>query len=456
MSASSRRTDRGNILPMVLVLVVVLGSLGGFIAAYVGTAIRSGTITDDRVDRLAAADSGMQLALQRLDAGNCSPITSIVINGATVTSTCQTITQVEDSDGAYALVVTGESITAGTPALDTSGGAQGANGLKRLSGPVYIGEGATVDIGNTAAVVPDPWQGIDVGGEVRYDVVGDCPGTGPVPVTAAMFQAPIPTVRCDSRGWATVSPKPTLPTPPTSAMALAPESSETCRVYQPGFLTNTSLELDESTFFKPGIYQFTNVALKITGPVMVGYDSATARIPAGCAAVAAANPGGGVWVFSGTTTLLVDKGDLDFHAMMLGPVGKLRSVAVIALPTADGGFAASTVDPNTTVLIDRKNPTQSNYSFRGLVWAPKGWISTGSSTTSGDAIVQYVGGLTVARATIETAANVEGFSIALGVGMMRYSLIEVSADKRGVTKVRTVTRHPSSGLQVLSWRVSQI
>lgn len=453
---TTRTTDRGNVLPMVMVLVLVLGSLGAFISYYVGTALRAGNVTDSRVDRLEAADSGMQLALERLDNGNCSPITQTVINGAVVTSTCTNITQVEDSDGAYALVVTGETVTAGTPALDTSAGAQGVNGLKRLSGPVYLGEGITTDIGNTAAVVPDPWLGIDVGGEVRYDVVGDCPGTGAVPVTAAMFQAPTPTIRCDSRGWAQVSPQPTLPTVPSVAMALAPESSATCKVYSPGYLTNSSLELDSSTFFKPGVYQFTNVALKFTGPVLVGYEASKSRIPSGCAAVAAANSGGAVWVFSGSTTLLVDKGDLDFHAKMLGPTGKQRSVSIIALATADGGFAASTVNANTTVLIDRKNPTQSNYSFSGLVWVPHGWVSTGSSTTSGDAIVQFSGGLTVARATIETAANVEGFSISVGTGIMRYSLIEVTAVKGGTTKVRTVSRHPTTGLQVLSWRVSQV
>lgn len=450
---SQRPADRGSILPIALVLTLVLGSVSVALARYVATSLRTTRVTDDRVDRLAAADSAMQTALAQLDSGTCAPITPFVLDDVSLTSTCRSVTKLENADGAYAVVATGEGLTAGVAALDTDAGAASVNAEKVINGPIYLGVGVTTDISNTAALLPGDEAGIWVGGEVRYDVDGDCPGTAAAPTVAADWNDPRPLVQCDSRGWALVSPQPTLPSVPGTAMALSPESSATCTVYTPGSKTGGVLDIDESTFFLPGTYQFTNVAITITAEALVGNVADAPRVPEGCESVAAANVGGAVWVFSGSSTLLVDKGDVDFYPVTLGSGATAQEVSLLALPTATGGFAASTVDPNTTELVNRKNPTQSSMSFHGLVWAPRSWMNTGSSTTAGAARLEFLGGLTLGRATLETAANVDGFNISVPVRLVKYHLIEVTAVRNGTTKVRTVSRHPSTGLQVLTWRV---
>jgi Tfp pilus assembly protein PilX len=70
---SPRTVDRGSILPIALVLTLVLGSVSVALARYVATSLRTTRVTDDRVDRLAAADSAMQIALTQLDGGTCGP-----------------------------------------------------------------------------------------------------------------------------------------------------------------------------------------------------------------------------------------------------------------------------------------------------------------------------------------------------------------------------------------------
>lgn len=451
--ASPRTADRGSILPIALVLTLVLGSVSVALARYVATSLRTTRVTDDRVDRLAAADSAMQIALTQLDSGTCGPITPVEMDDVALTSTCRSVTKLENADGAYAVVATGEGLNPGVAAFDTDAGAASANAEKVINGPIYLGVGVTTDISNTAALLPGDEVGNWVGGEVRYDVDGDCPGALAAPTVAADWNTPQPLVQCDSRGWTLVSPQPTLPSVPTSAMAISAESTAMCTVYSPGTKSGGVLDLDESTFFLPGTYQFTNVTIEITAEVLVGNAADAPRVPAGCEAVAAAHVGGAVWVLSGSSTVLVDKGDVDFHPVTLGSGATAKEVSMIALPTAAGGFAASTVDPNTTELVNRKNPTQSSMSLFGLVWAPRGWLNTGSSTTAGAARLEFLGGLTLGRATLETAANVDGFNISVPVRLVKYHLIEVTAVRNGTTKVRTVSRHPATGLQVLTWRV---
>lgn len=445
--------DRGSILPIALVLTLVLGSVSVALARYVATSLRTTKITDDRVDRLAAADSAMQTALTQLDARICAPITPVTIDGVALTSTCRAITRLENADGAYAVVATGEGLDPGVAALDTDAGAASANAEKVINGPIYLGVNTTVDIDNTAAILPGEEVDTWVGGEIRYDVDGDCPGSVTPPTAAADWNEPLPLVQCDSRGWALVSPQPTLPSVPSSALSVSAESTPSCTVYSPGTKTGGSLDVSTSTFFLPGTYYFVDVAITITGPALIGMIDGAPRVPAGCETQAAAHEGGAVWVFGGSSTLLVDKGDVDFYPLTLGTGATAHDVSLMAFTTATGGFAATTVDPNDTELVNRKNPTQSSLSFHGLVWAPGSWLNTGSSTTSGGARLEFLGGLTLARATLETAANVDGFNISVPVRLVKYHLIEVTAVRNGTTKVRTVSRHPSTGLQVLTWRV---
>lgn len=500
MATDGKRSDRGAVLPLVLILVVVLGLVVVALATYTATALRSSRVTTDIVDTLSSAESGMQYGLSRADGGSCpASFDDGPINEASVTTTCEKASIVENADGLYALVVTAEGVSPSRDALILTGAANDQNGLKRISGPVYLGESMNASLAAAAAIALD--GAVEVGGSVRYDVVGDCTPSSVSPAPASAWSSPQPVVQCDSRGWRAVTSQPDLsddPLAPGNALDFAtlfgaqdsygaatnplpsPDVNG-CVEFSPGWfdgsvLPGGTLDLSDPTFFRSGVYYFENVLIDISDQTAVGKrtDLATPAspaapndFPASCASNWGneTNATGAVWILGGTSRIYGTKANLDFYPRQvnradsaLGPVDTaIISFESGAAPTYGYTTEALNQDAanNQTAqkLINRSNGSQTDISFYGMVYAPHGWIDMGQAANN--AYVQFVGGIVAARVDIRVAANVPGFTISVPTLLTDYFLLETVSVRNGLsTTVRTVSRETDApGLEVITWRV---
>ena len=67
MQTANEPKDRGAILPMVLVVVIVLGIVVAATATYASSSLRYGQVVESRSDRLAAAQAATNDAMEQLD-----------------------------------------------------------------------------------------------------------------------------------------------------------------------------------------------------------------------------------------------------------------------------------------------------------------------------------------------------------------------------------------------------
>lgn len=455
---STRTPDSGAILLLTLVMTVVFAILVAGIATYSSTALKSSRTTAGLVDTLAAAESGIQFELSTIDSGTCAPSTSRgTLNGANVTTTCQPIVRVADADTPFALVVTAVGINnpATRPALDTRGSNSQPNADRRIRGPIYLGDNVTVDLVQTSALLTDT-SGTVFGGDVRYDVTGDCTGFGSDdgPTVASDWRTPQPVVRCDSRGWQAAAPLPDLSAYPVPATPMTSGGGGGCVVYSPGIRTGGILDLDDDSFFRSGVYYFHNVTILVDDDVAVGkrppadYPS---HVPASCASrnEFTTDPAtGAMWILSGTSRIeFQNDSDAAFYPIAFADEDR----SVVALHAAAYGYPASSLDPDIVRLIDRSNGAGPEFRFFGRVYAPGSWIDTGNAAN--DVVVEFMGGLVASRAVIQTAAQVDGFSISVDAALRTYFLIEAQAVADTDTIVRVTAEDLDPGTRVQTWRV---
>ncbi len=138
------RPDRGAALPLALVFISAIAVIMSAILTYVSADLRGGRVTEDRSDRLSAADAGMRYAIDQLKLRNAGcildtqpailPGVDADFNGAAAAVECERVTSGFEGIQAYAAVMTGEGL-ASTDALLTS---QSGSNSKILGGPVYM------------------------------------------------------------------------------------------------------------------------------------------------------------------------------------------------------------------------------------------------------------------------------------------------------------------------------
>ena len=119
-AASRTRRDAGLALPIVLVLTTAISVVVIALASYTITNLRYSRITEDRSDRLSAADAGMRYAIDQLRLRNAGcildtqkavlPGVEADFNGASAAVTCERITSGFEGIQAYAAVLTGEGL----------------------------------------------------------------------------------------------------------------------------------------------------------------------------------------------------------------------------------------------------------------------------------------------------------------------------------------------------------
>src|SRR5690349_12097176 len=116
------RTDRGSVLPLVLVIAVVLSVVVVALAKYVTTDLAYSRVAEARADRQASATSAISYGVERLrlgqtlcggPTGQLGTVTPGIIdrNGTTTTLSCPRFGSGTSDITGWAVVITGNGIT---------------------------------------------------------------------------------------------------------------------------------------------------------------------------------------------------------------------------------------------------------------------------------------------------------------------------------------------------------
>lgn len=507
-----RGNDRGSILPLVLVFVVVLSVLVAALATYTATALRSSDVTDQSISRLTAAESGMQYALSDAAANPASCDGSVVsrgtLNGANLTTQCWRTAELRNLDTLYAVVLTGEGPSGSIvtqPAIDVNG-ANSDGGVKDINGPVFFGSPSAtyldLDLDNARAVLPDPSNPSDsIGGVVRYEPAsGTCPdAAAPLGVIGNWTGTPLrpPTIGCDDRHWDEVAPDLDLTGSEFAAVAVASTTAlapivdpiaPNCDVFEPG-LYPAPPNVTGPSYFRSGVYYFPTGEVRIDDFVVVGKrigpefpDGTVAGLHADCLPLwndAGEDASGAVWIMGTDARVFTSNNSkLNVYGRAITDTATPpRTVdrAIVALTatqatTSGLPIAGATLPINGSVspappkLIDRSNGGNTSMSFYGQIYAPHSWVDTGNAAS--DVYVEFLSGIVAGRITIKTAANVDGFNISVPTEVVNAFYIESSAVTTtgvggGQATVRTRSEElvdpltSARELSVDSWRICE-
>jgi hypothetical protein len=182
-------TDRGLVLPFVLIVTVVLALVVVAVARYTTTNLTYGQVTEERNDRLAAADAAMRYAVDQIKVGAAPclydsvtvdlPVVADDFNGATGTVECATLSGGLESIQGWAAVLTGQ----GVPSTEFLVSTQGGSIPKVLNGPVWMSRVTpdSFDLANNAGIRIDDGPLVHDGGPDPCVNVGKFGSPGPGP-----------------------------------------------------------------------------------------------------------------------------------------------------------------------------------------------------------------------------------------------------------------------------------
>ena len=449
--ANGWRSDRGAVLPLVLIFSVAFAIVGVAIATYAATALRSSQVAEARVDRLAAAEAGMQEALLVAGASGACPTDADVAdrNGAILTvSGCVQQTETVGEDAPYSLVVTARGLDPGTLAFVRR------NSQSReveLGGQVFLSDAVTgsanpdrlIATGRVVAqaaeclsgqLPPPDWLGIDVG----Y-------------------------AECTTQSWDEYTDVPVVDT--SSYPAVSVTEPNQCTVIPAG--THGSLNVSGDVYFASGVHRITG-PITLSGAVVAGHPGfVTLENSHRCQPAQAADEASGsasvgaVFVLEGGGNIEV-RGNgttVEFYGLNAGG----RTLSLIAYANGyeapNGVFATSTRDPDDldqALLRIPNGAPNAAFSFFGEVWAPNGLFYLRQMSSSGAAGAAFQGGAVISRFEAWTSADVSGLIFTGDVApVLQYYRLRVTATAEGSdTTVSVVARQNESGdLLVQSWRV---
>lgn len=142
-SSHRTATDRGSVLPLVLVVSVVLAMVVLGVVKYGTANLRYSQVTERRSDQLAAADAAMSYAVNliKIGAADCIfndqtidlPELVETFNGATGSVQCEQTGGGLDSAGLFAMVLTGHGVPSSDYLVSTAGGS-----VKEFGGPLFM------------------------------------------------------------------------------------------------------------------------------------------------------------------------------------------------------------------------------------------------------------------------------------------------------------------------------
>ena len=490
-------SDRGAILPIILVVVLVLSLTVIGITNYVAADLRYARVTMNRADRLAAADAAMNYAVDQLKLRNAScllggtsrplPGLSAPINGASTNVNCLRVGGGIGDIQAWAAVITG--VGAGNSYLLSS--QSGNSKEKILGGPVYMSRvtNASFAFGPDVKIKDGPLYYTDPG----------CGTPTATPVTAASLPTQLifePSLiygpQCATQDWTykTVGADPVAPDLSVSAsLPLNPPSTldGSCQVFSPGvYDTPDDLlpALGSNVYFKSGDYYFLNVQMIIKGStVTAGFPDPSivaalevANSP--CSNAIATDPNrvfpnlGTTFYFGGSTSLTIGAaGSLE---IMPRPHGTSHEnyVSIHALcsttasATKDGcdqtggpsGVPSTLTATGAQAIVYTQPGTNKQLVAHGLVYAPTGRLEFGNATNTAEQ--KIMGGLVVARLVLQSSASAQNFEIAVATSPIDVTvLLTATATKSGTTTIRAVVDYRpyednlDARLAISSWRV---
>lgn len=484
MSAHPRHDDRGTILPLVLVVCVVLATVVAALATYASATLRFGRETEASADRLAAAQGGMDNALERIERGESPCVTQTVQNGSSVSYTMPaplngifpeiTCTVVDgDLTGieSHAVVLTGSNGQSG-PLLSITEAASTAKAFRGnvyLEGVPVVGNGAgahTIDLGSSLAID---------GGTIRYHPNGSQTCATPpelvlnpsreVSLGAGYELTPD---SCDPTvGWQRFRLlQPLQPTFATMVDRTGPARVTTagCTVWEPGrYTAPPALAAGSYHYFRSGEYFFDDVgtwsitnAFVLAGwPGAAGPDIENNRILANGrpdpAVNGANNPCNSEWnapdqvsaqaqgaafYLGGSSSIVIgSNGSLE----VTGYAREGYRVSVYAVE----GTGASTIGGDARILsTDPGNKKQ--LSIRGLIWAPGAGVEF--SNVANQTVAALTGGAIISELSAGAAANANNVTIGVDAAPQTSSiLVSSSATNTGTTVVEAVIAYRTSG-----------
>ena len=442
------QTDRGAILPLVLVMSLVIAIVIMALADYVATSLRYGNVVEERADRLAAADGGLRYAIERLGnsayAGCLSNLGTtgftidfpVQVNGADVDVTCTKGSNGIGDIKAWALIVTGQGVPNGQFHWSSQGG---AGKTKLLGGPIWI-----TDPGRSDLKAPIEIED----GDIWYHRA-DCENPAP-PLTLESALTFTPDYRgtiCIEQTWDQVYSAPTVgafaPVTDVSNTNPAPViDGNGCRVFRPGRYT-VAPSLGKNNYFQSGNYYFHNVVLDIGGTVTAGWPDfnnfgdqqfvANAACDSAMSAdsTSGSAPGATFYLGGSSKVEIGNKGSLEVMRRLQGD----SLVSIQALDTSNVNQQASSLGWNNNVIWT-KSGANSDLAIHGLVWAPRAQLEFGNVTNAANG--QLLGGAAIARVVLQSSASASAFIIRVEGSPFEFELrLDSTATLNGLSTTMT-------------------
>ena len=406
--------DRGSILVMTLLVIVVFGALAGSIAAYGSVSfVHTRTVRTQTAMRVSA-EAGLRATLdqmrrhQSLCADSAPTTLGITPNGATVTVTCTGVSGQAQGANGWAVILTGAGANGSFSSLESHGG-----GTRQIGGSLYMAVPSSNAVSNLTLKDGDLWY-----------PSSNCATTTP-PVVSGMTITPAPPRGkiCTSTTWPLLVPTIVLPDVPTTLNPSGRDDLVTgCRVFFPGKYTAPPA-LASQNYFASGDYYFEfNSQWQIKQSVVIGGtvdpslgDTQYLSAPSCTAAptnptVLAAQSGVGygvTWIMgAGATIDISNQGQVELFRRRQGS----QSISLITVPTTAAGYVASTVAlPSGNPLISTKSGSNNDMVIHGLIDAPLAQIAFGN--VSGSANAQILGGVVAAGIDMQSSASASGFVV---------------------------------------------
>lgn len=444
-----RRDDRGLVLPIVLVVIVVLGGVVAAVATYATSTIRYGQVVERAADRLAAANGAMDNALEALDreASLCA-LTTLAnagyeydllqptatvneINGLNPRVRCQnvgttSVTGIEE----YAVVITGDPGTgARQGAMLTISGS--TTPRKVIDGPVFMAQRPnqydTLDLNAPLTIQNgDLWYGRPTCPASDVSVPVYPLGTANILITPQGYG-----IRCIATpDWETLfasaRPAETVVTAPVDPAPTVDGSG--CTVFVPGKYTSAPA-LGAYNYFRSGTYYFENVGEWTIGNAyaLFGWPGAAGpSIPGRGNEPLANNDCVGAWEDaaddrSGATVylggdsriLIANNGSLEISGRSQGGrLVSLQALETTGVPSTIQGDDPPGSLPLGTRLIRVDSGNRKQIALHGLLWAPYGSIQL--NNVSNDAVAALTGGAVVSELFLQAPASATNFLVSRG------------------------------------------
>lgn len=424
--APSRHDDRGTILPMAVVLVLVFGILATSLAGYGAVSFRHHRVIRLQTALRASSEAGLRYGLEqvRLHTTLCADVPGsladqtipipITPNDATVTVTCGYVSGNLPAANQWAIILTAIGASSTVPSFQSHGS---TSEVKRVDGPVFM------------QVTTPASTGSGLGAPVQIHE-GDlwwhhstCTGVTP-PTIAYLSLVPSPPRGrlCTTSNWQDLAPMPPLPPKP---LPIDPSGHDDlvsgCRVFFPGAYAAPPA-LGGDNYFVSGEYyfEFDDVLEVRQADVQGGqpnpYSQNVAQLlnlAPNCAqvlsnpTVVAAETGfGATWILGGGARI-----DVGVHGRleMFGRPQGNQDVSIQAVETSGSGYTASTLTLSSGPILSMKSGNTNDMAIHGLIRATKALIEFGNVTNTVSA--QATGGIVAAAVDMQGSASASGWLI---------------------------------------------